>query len=477
MNTANAVVVDDASSVEATVDFESGDWSHLTTSDQSVKGGTLSELQGPGGFGFVFIGEQSRTYNGCASDPDIKHAGSEISVFGSIAPTKQGTTPTAVTSTYLIDGAVVGSYTAQNLTQQTDGIQFWASSTLDVQRHLLTVQVTSATSDYPFLFDYLLFMPPPTVTSDALPGLTDGSGSATSASRTSSILSNGLPLSATSVAPSLSGSTISESSRSSSSSYWDYPTQGASKSSSTTNSINIGAIVGGVVGGIAGLSLVILVCFHCWRRRRQSQELDTAEGMSQRISCTPVVDLNRVFVDPSMIEVNRQNNRVAGVTPYLLPRDYNTTSASVIQRETAGPIAPGVSGVSAIPISHKEQLGTQRTGPSTSGQSSSQQRLLAEPSEVSSASAPSSQNDSGASDHNRGVNTEGQMGADSRRPVPVPKELTTTSNDMPPGTRHRHLPALHEDSGLRFPLEEVPALADEAMSQAPSEYPPAYTFS
>ena len=54
MAAANAVVVDDSN---INLDFEGSHWLTITTDNESVQNGTLSEATGPGIFEYIFIGE------------------------------------------------------------------------------------------------------------------------------------------------------------------------------------------------------------------------------------------------------------------------------------------------------------------------------------------------------------------------------------------------------------------------------------
>lgn len=261
MAAANAVVVDDSN---IGILYNGAVWFKVTTNNQFVHNGTLSGADGPGFFEYIFIGEWF-----CVSISNAvgrtRSIGSQIAVFGTISPTEAGKIPTAVTSVYLIDNVTVGTYTAQNFTQEADGIQFWTSGELEVIHHILTVNITTATPDYPFLFDYLLFMPPATLTSS---DLSDSSASDSSTLNTFSSVSNGLSLSAPSSSTKSTASTSSPSATTS------------LVSLSTSKHIDIGAIVGGVVGGVATSCAMFLVLFFCWRRRRQALKLyDESNGV------------------------------------------------------------------------------------------------------------------------------------------------------------------------------------------------------
>lgn len=169
------------------------------------------------------------------------------------------------------------------------------------------------------------------------------------------------------------------------------------------------------------------------------------------------------------------------MTPYLLPRDYNSSSASVVPHETSGPLSPGASGVPAAVVNAQSKARLAASSPLASsshlaGESSrSQQRLLSpEPSEFSSSgggTGTESNTTHGAvvptwNDSSSGSGTRSPKGTRSPRPA--------VSSD-PSAIRPRQ-PAVHADSGLRFSGGTLPPGAgDDTLSQAVSEFPPAYT--
>lgn len=209
----------------------------------------------------------------------IRHScatGSQISVYGTVSAVRDGKAPTPVSSVYLIDGVQLGSYTAPNVSAEVDGTLFWASGTLDVNKHIIEVQITSASPDYAFYFDYMLFVPAPTVsagTSDILAtSSSQDTSSSTSAALTSSALTNRLSL----APPSSSSTSVTATSAS----------QSVTAQADVVNAPrhNTGAIAGGVVGGVVGL-FAVLCALLFWRRRSRAgnhlpHEIDNAGGMS-----------------------------------------------------------------------------------------------------------------------------------------------------------------------------------------------------
>ncbi len=178
------------------------------------------------------------------------------------------------------------------------------------------------------------------------------------------------------------------------------------------------------------------------------------------------------------------------MTPYMLPRDYNTSSASVIPRETAAPLTPGsVSGTPAVVPSRGKvpllQVSSPLAGPSvlpragTPSQNSHQRLLETESSGVSDTSGSGSDNRSQLAVARERAHGNGSMGDTSSgsngRQVRSPKGARSPLPG-PSGASPRQ-PAVHADSGLRFPGGVVPSgvVDDEVLSQAPTEFPPAYT--
>lgn len=252
------VTVDD--SAEDTFQFD-GTWFMLSTgSNSAVHNDTLSEATAPGTISYYFTGDCFRALSQSTPCYSPWIVGNQLWVYGTVSPTKPGKPPTAVTATFDISGRSIagasGSFTAPNTTEEQDGVLLWTSGPVDVYGYYLLINVTSATPDYPFLFDYLVFSRPPEVTSDPF------SQSSTTSSPTLSI-PNALTLTSTSM------SHDSESSSASLSSSQAQETNAAPPSSGH----HTGAIVGGVVGGLAALILGMLLLW-CTRRRMRAYPSD-----------------------------------------------------------------------------------------------------------------------------------------------------------------------------------------------------------
>ncbi|KAF7789429.1 hypothetical protein EIP86_000373 [Pleurotus ostreatoroseus] len=207
-------------------------WTSLTTGNAAVRDGTLSMLTAQGDMSALFFGSQ-------------------ISVYGTFSAVRDDKTSTPVSSVYLIDGVQLGTYTAPNVSAEVDGALFWASGMLDVNKHIIEVQVTSVSPDYAFYFDYMLFIPAPTAsagTSDILATSSSqdtSSSMSASESSTSPALTNKLSL-----APPSSSSTSTLSTSAS---------QATAAQADVVNAThhNTGAIAGGVVGGVIGLFTIL----------------------------------------------------------------------------------------------------------------------------------------------------------------------------------------------------------------------------
>ncbi|KIP12721.1 hypothetical protein PHLGIDRAFT_133798 [Phlebiopsis gigantea 11061_1 CR5-6] len=305
---------------------------------------------------------------------------------------------------------------------------FFNSGEIPVHLHTLTVTVESVSEDYPFLFDYLLFTPAPTVTSDALPASTSAPDASSSSS--SSALA-GTALSFSSSPPSTSSSSTSSSATASA-----ILVNNASDHS--TN--HTGPIVGGVVGGIALLAIVSGFVWW-WARRRAGSRVDSHE-----------------FDDKAVPAVGGTGG-IPGVTPYLLPRDYNSSSANFVARETAAPLAPGsVLGRPETPTRPPKVPIPDVASPSSSTNFyDSQQRLPV----AGGSSGPSdSSSGSGSGGASSGAFTQELADRDDRDVSA--RARPPKSSRLPARLAHTSPPAVHADSGLRFPRDTDP---DEVLSQ------------
>lgn len=160
-----------------------------------------------------------------------RRAGTQVAVVGVVE------TGLPVTSTYSIDGGSSLFYTSPyGLSSGDAGVEFFVSEELSAAEHQLEFEVLNATSDYPFILQYILYA---------------SSSSSSSISPSSSTWSGAAPT----------------------------DTRGSAGASvATHHSTSIGAIVGGVVGGVVGLAiLAIVIFFFAMRRRKKGRPYFYAE--------------------------------------------------------------------------------------------------------------------------------------------------------------------------------------------------------
>ncbi|KAI0720326.1 hypothetical protein C8T65DRAFT_736063 [Cerioporus squamosus] len=156
----------------------------------------------------------------------LKFAGTAVGVVG-LATTVANADPPA--AQFSIDGKVVQTTTAPNNGSDNFSFVYLAQDGLDSTSHVLDIAVLNATTDYPFVMDYVLYLPVQGATPTA----------------SQSVVTTFLP------APTSSS---------------------ASQDASTgKSSVPVGPIVGGVVGGLAVLvAACIAIWFLCFRRRRST---------------------------------------------------------------------------------------------------------------------------------------------------------------------------------------------------------------
>ena len=152
--------------------------------------------------------------------------GTGVAVFGWSFTVKKADPPA---TRFVIDGKTVQTTVATNNGSNEYLLPFLAYD-VDPGTHLLEIDVLNATENYPFVFDYILYVPTAGTTPTASQSMIT-----TSLPAASGTLSGGSGSSGSSGAP-------------------------------------VGAIVGGAVGGVAVLVAALVgVWFLCFRRRRSSQ--------------------------------------------------------------------------------------------------------------------------------------------------------------------------------------------------------------
>ncbi|KAH9833727.1 uncharacterized protein C8Q71DRAFT_849659 [Rhodofomes roseus] len=152
-----------------------------------------------------------------AASGTLKFNGTQIAVYGVLE------TGQPVTSTYSIDGSSAESYTGpSDLTSQQFEVVLFLSPELSSDQHELSINVVNATSNAPYILEFILYIPTSTDVSGATYSSTSLHGSTATI-----VVSNAT---ASSAAP-------------------------------------VGAIVGGVVGGVAGLMILGLATYFFLRQK------------------------------------------------------------------------------------------------------------------------------------------------------------------------------------------------------------------
>ncbi|GJE94164.1 hypothetical protein PsYK624_103320 [Phanerochaete sordida] len=484
---------DSGESAPVIVDDQSGPiewlgvWANLSSGNEAINQGTLKELDAPGG-GFTF-----------------EFTGSQIQVFGVVRALQNDKPYVATSSSYSIDGNELGSFTSPNLTQEADGTMFFNSGSLQAGSHQLFVSVDSVSEDYPYLLDYLAFIPAPTLNPGTIPVSTGSSPpssspspspsaassspppSSSSSSSSSTSLSSQLPPSSSLSSSSLSSSSLSLSPISStassslfssavntalpsaaitstffSSSSTTKPTNAPQSDVVASHSSHIGPIVGSVTGGAFFLAVLFGLLLWCLRRRRAQPD-----GYN---SCSMVEGKSATMTPQGGIH---------GITPYLLPRDYRSSPTNfnaTVQPQLA-------LGGAEVEHARSEKVWSPDTLHSSvisygavPGRSSPQ-HLLSGPSGGSALSEVSSVSGSvGATSTAALVRNVESARAGSDYAVVAQRAPWTLQRLILPGPRSGQLPTrqpptMRGESGLLFPPN---ANYDEVSSQATTQ-PPAYS--
>ncbi|KAJ2975765.1 hypothetical protein NUW54_g11503 [Trametes sanguinea] len=162
--------------------------------------------------------------------------GTEVMVFGvaNPPPSKNGTLPPSVT--FSIDGGSGNLVSSPTVKSPQYSYEFYDSGKLSPGEHTLQILVNSGDKDWPFVLDYIQYVPLPS-----------SSSSTSSASASSTITSSSS--SPTSVVP-----------------------------SSHKKSNHVGAIVGGVIGALLGLALLAFGLWYYLTRLRRKGTYATEEA-------------------------------------------------------------------------------------------------------------------------------------------------------------------------------------------------------
>lgn len=370
--------------------------------------------------------------------------GSQVQVVGAVRASASGNSVHPITSTYTIDNEVVGSFTAAPGDAEQDGVAFFSSKNLELAFHVLVMNVTSASDDYPFILDYVMFVPAPTLSSTF-----SLSVAPSSSAPSSSDLTAGISFTA---ATTTTESVISSSEASGTA----VPIVTAAGSSSSSHA---GPIAGGVIGGIV-LLLALGALFWWYRRRRGSAEgSEVAEkGTRQAFLCANIM-LSKL-ADGASVRPLPPHSAIPGITPFLLPRDYSGPSANVVPPETAAPLAP------------RSVLGTPDT-PLASG--SSKAALIAALSDRNGSGSVLASGSGGRSTPSEVSSASGSRSTTQLLASSGPGEGDQSAESSVPPRRRRR----DKNGGVHSPQSSgpppPPGQQDDSLSQAPTEFPPAYT--
>jgi hypothetical protein len=189
-------------------------------------------------------------------------AGTQISVFGSIAPRSSGSSPV---SSYSIDGSPETTYVAEQVRTVKFLQLFYRSPVLHLAHHILSI--TCQANGPLFLLDYVVLFPLNVSDSSVPPYVSSVSSSSMGPSfSTSSVQSF---ISTPSV---ISLSTTTTKSGDASSIASDSP----NSSSTLHNSHQAAKIAGGILAGLLFLALISIVGLFFLRRRRERRKAPSA---------------------------------------------------------------------------------------------------------------------------------------------------------------------------------------------------------
>lgn len=199
-------------------------------------------------------------------------------LYGTVYPGAANTIPTVVSADIFLDVRVnaepVARFTAPTVTEQQDNVLLWNSGPLQYTFYPLFINITSASDNNPFAFDYLIYSTQRASSSQPLP-ISPGMSQVESTS-----LSNALSLTPSPSTPSTqSTSSFTSVAGESSTNFSPAASQTGLSEQSPGNSTRAkptGPIVGGVVGGIVLVAALLL--FWWWKRRAHGSDAASEEG-------------------------------------------------------------------------------------------------------------------------------------------------------------------------------------------------------
>lgn len=202
-----------------------------TVGEPEVYDSTLSEANGAGAsVVFDFTGE-TRIVEETLMFMLIlwMSQGTQVFVIGSLLAQVAGQLPAS--TIYSLDNLAPVEYDLRSVPDdydgsQLDGVTFYSSGMLDLGRHQLLINVTTASVETPYALDYIAY------SSSAEPFVPNPSSASNSSSSSS-------------------------------------PSQNTTSSHSSTP---VGAIVGGVVGGVVLLASLLALSLFCRRQKRRKED-------------------------------------------------------------------------------------------------------------------------------------------------------------------------------------------------------------
>ncbi|KAI0653678.1 hypothetical protein C8Q70DRAFT_1059096 [Cubamyces menziesii] len=180
----------------------------------------------PGEIGY-FYNDSLSSVEAPGGSVEFHFKGTQIAVFGTIITIPAGLP--APVSWYSVNGNDFTKYAPPNVSVTHNGVNFYTSPELPLDNHVLTINVTTATSQSDYWLDWIEY----NVTARSAPQTTTTSGTSTGGSTPTDSVGTKTPV-----------------------------------STDRSKSTPIGAIAGGVIGGVV-LILAAILAFVFWQRRKR----------------------------------------------------------------------------------------------------------------------------------------------------------------------------------------------------------------
>ncbi|KAH9851904.1 hypothetical protein C2E23DRAFT_886118 [Lenzites betulinus] len=219
--------------------------------------------------------------------------GNYIALFGMVLPFVSGDPAVA---TYAVDGTFQQTTVNPKVTLLDPDVALYTVQDLLLANHTLTVNITTASPDNPWVFDFLRVGPFPLPSSSA----SVATSSATSTSSTFSVSTTSQPT-GTATSTSASGSATS------------------AAASNSTQAFPTAIVAGSIAGGIAFAAILFALTWCLWmrsrRRRRRKQEEDGYIEKHYDSSDHPPVSAHQPTVAYSLAAQRLPNGAVTPWTP------------------------------------------------------------------------------------------------------------------------------------------------------------------